>query len=898
MMIRLLFVAMALAALQGCGGPASIAEARNNAGGNDSSSGSSGSGSDTTNNSAPTANAGPDVSGTRNTGIVLDASQSSDPDGDTLSFDWTVISGPDGGSVGTDGTNFRFSADLPGEYEVQLVVSDGIDRSDPDTVIVTVTNVAPTASAGPDVNVQSGRATSITATGADDDGDNLSYSWSLLSGPTGSTATLTNADSASASLLADDRGLYVLSVEVSDGVESATDQVEVTIVDHGLLAETLAVGNLPTAGALADVDGDGQLDIIVVNSASNTVSVFQAGSGGAYGIADSVSVGVSPLGIAVADIDADGFDDWVTSDFGEGSLSVSYGATSGSTNAETIAAAIGVADVALADVNGDDLLDIVTLNIIDGNISLFAGTGLREFAGATLVTTLSGAAAMAVADVNDDGVPDLSVSSNTDRTVTTFAGDGTGGFSLLATATTATTPGAIAAAPIDADGDVDLVVVSSDSDKLLLVPGTGLATFMAVPSVVGGEDIAAAMVSDGDRADVIVASFGLNAVALHGNEGGTLAAPGLVYAGNTPSSIAVADIDSDGAVDMLVTNYAEGEVSLLRGRDLRTQVTPEQVSAADVVAALTVADIDDDGRGEMIAAYPLSDQIGVLSSDGTEVLASVGSLPQAVASGDINGDSLADVIVANSGDDTVSILLAPDMTETTLAVGMQPEQVFGTDVDGDGDLDVVALNVLSGDVTVLAGSGAGSFDGGLTSALGGSYLDAGLLDVDGDGDLDLVLGDVGTNEIVLSLSGGDGAYGAATSIASLVSPMHIETGDLDGDGQFEILVASPGGMVTVLQGQDSSFDVEVAFTTGIEIADMLVTDINADGNDDLVVSSSERGDVLLFVSDGTLDLDEVPVRRAMTSAASTSVAVGDIDGDGALDITSGAMSTVELIRAR
>lgn len=185
--------------------------------------------------SPPTADAGSDqvVSGLRT--VSLDGSNSSDPDGDTLTFSWSFSSQP-GGSTATifndNQERAQFNPDAVGVYVVQLSVQDGIHPAQTDEVEVTVeesNNNPPEAVIAAVSAVAAGETITLDGTGSTDpDGDELSYNWSILSSPTdGGGTTITNSTSATASINSSVSGTYVIELRVRDpeGL-SDTEQVQ------------------------------------------------------------------------------------------------------------------------------------------------------------------------------------------------------------------------------------------------------------------------------------------------------------------------------------------------------------------------------------------------------------------------------------------------------------------------------------------------------------------------------------------------------------------------------------------------------------------------------------------------------------------------------------------------
>ncbi|MFY9397803.1 MAG: PKD domain-containing protein [Desulfomonilia bacterium] len=182
-------------------------------------------------NQVPTANAGPDQDVDAGTLVNLDGSASSDPDGDSLSFDWRQVSG-----AAVDLRNARtatpsFIASEEGTYEFELVVSDGKASSVPDRVVIRVLelNNAPVAVAGEDLQVYVGETVRLDASGSfDADNDPITFAWTQVSG---AAVTLSGANTANPSFTPTTSGVLTFAVRVSDGRAESEDRVSVTVDD-------------------------------------------------------------------------------------------------------------------------------------------------------------------------------------------------------------------------------------------------------------------------------------------------------------------------------------------------------------------------------------------------------------------------------------------------------------------------------------------------------------------------------------------------------------------------------------------------------------------------------------------------------------------------------------------
>lgn len=186
-----------------------------------------------TTNSSPVADAGPDQTVFVDDTVVLNATASTDVDGDPLSFSWSLTTAPTGSMAMLSdplAVMPTFIIDLPGTYVAELRVNDGIVDSAPDTVTITTQNSVPVADAGPDQSVLLSRRVTLNGSGSNDvDGDPLSMSWALTSVPTGSTAMLSNSTEVEPSFVVDLVGSYVVQLIVNDGYSnSVADTVVIT----------------------------------------------------------------------------------------------------------------------------------------------------------------------------------------------------------------------------------------------------------------------------------------------------------------------------------------------------------------------------------------------------------------------------------------------------------------------------------------------------------------------------------------------------------------------------------------------------------------------------------------------------------------------------------------------
>ena len=212
-------------------------------------------------NIAPVANAGPAQAVIAGAVVTLNGSGSSDANGDTLTYAWTLTSRPTGSSAvlsGASTTGPTFTADRSGSYVVSLVVSDGQANSTAAAITVTATNIAPVAIAGPAQSVIAGAIVTLNGSGsADSNGDALTYVWALTSRPSGSSAALSGASTAAPTFTADRAGTYVVSLVVNDGQVNSTAAAITVTATAPNIAPVANAGSDRTAAAGAPVQLNG-----------------------------------------------------------------------------------------------------------------------------------------------------------------------------------------------------------------------------------------------------------------------------------------------------------------------------------------------------------------------------------------------------------------------------------------------------------------------------------------------------------------------------------------------------------------------------------------------------------------------------------------------------------------
>lgn len=363
--------------------------------------------------------------------------------------------------------------------------------------------------------------------------------------------------------------------------------------------------------------------------------------------------------------------------------------------------------------------------------------------------------------------------------------------------------------------------------------------------------------------------------------------------GLEPSSIATADFNGDGKMDLVVANYGfvqgtpvNGLTILLGNGDGTFTAGPASPLINESVFAVAVGDFNNDGKADLAVINATDNTVTILVgtgdgafSDGRHIsISSADIAGQSIAVGDFNNDGNIDLAITN-GTNTPTILLGNGSGAFSLpSSGQNTAQgcqfIVVGDFNGDGNLDLALANP-NNTVTILLGSGDGTFVEDLQLNVTGSFRymhgSVAIGDFNGDGKADLAAGTVdhpaGHGEDLLLnvfLGNGDGTFSALpafTAIQGSTNDYAIAAADLDGDGKTDLVAVSDagspgfgsiniGGTAKFLSNGDGTFSAG-ATTTSISDPDwrsLVVGDFNGDGIPDIANSNSDLNAVSVLLT--------------------------------------------------
>lgn len=329
-------------------------------------------------------------------------------------------------------------------------------------------------------------------------------------------------------------------------------------------------------------------------------------------------------------------------------------------------------------------------------------------------------------------------------------------------------------------------------------------------------------------------------------------------------------------------------------------------------AVTTVAiDVDRDGDIDVVATDWFGDGPLVLRNAGHGSFGSPSPIAGAsdvgaLATGDFNGDERPD-LVGRDASGVVALLAKGDGTfepGAHVAVsGNAQQSVVVVDTNGDGILDVVTPERFG--VRVLFGRGTGEFDVGPVTALTGLLADAKPANLDGDGCVDLLVADASpaTPRIVALRGGCDGTFVESGRGTVGYGPEAVMAGDLDGDGlddavsvdSFSIFNAPPSFSITVLlSDRAGAFRAPVTYPTGDGPVSGALGDLDGDGALDVAVSAVGSSVVTVYAGDGRGGLTEhgrLPVVRQPQTPV-----IADFDADGDADVAVPGVGQLSVLR--
>jgi hypothetical protein len=339
-------------------------------------------------------------------------------------------------------------------------------------------------------------------------------------------------------------------------------------------ATSYAVGVSPAGVALGDFNGDALRDLAVTSDAPDKAEILFNGGGGAFSapVVVPLAGGSGPDGIVAADVDDDGDVDLVVVRKNVDDIQILV--NTGSAFSPGATAAVGGLEpraIVAGDLDGNGLPDVVTSNRSSNDVSVLLNAG-GAFAAAVAYPVGAGPKGIALADLDGDSLLDIVVASPDTRAVDVLLNLGAGVFGSASSLSVGPElrPDGVCAADLDGDGDADIAASTSGNGLNLatVFPNEGGATFAVPVSFPTGGVNPAGIVAvdldlDGDR-DLATSNQDSADVSMLTNVGaGVFGAAMLVTVGTTPEVISAGDLDGNGSVDLVTVNRDSNNISVM-----------------------------------------------------------------------------------------------------------------------------------------------------------------------------------------------------------------------------------------------------------------------------------------------------------------------------------------------
>ena len=627
---------------------------------------------------------------------------------------------------------------------------------------------------------------------------------------------------------------------------------------------TYGVGDAPNAVVGSDLNQDGFLDLVVVNSFGNSVSVMLNLGDGAFGAGVEYTVGDGPQLVAAGDLDIDGISDLVVSNRGANSLSVLRGLGGGVFSAaDDVPVGLDPEGVLIVDVDKDGLQDIVVAISGTDELSILMNTGSMEFATGVLYPVGDGPLNVETGDFDQDGAADLVVTCNLGNTACVLMNQGNGSFVMKQSLNTGASPKGVDVADLNGDGWDDFVVsVSGEIDfgvSMFLNDGGG--DFEDYIELCPGTRANHVVVEDFDqdqRPDVLIEYN--TRTGLYKNAGNGDFEEPLVFSSATtfrfsPSGIAVGDFDANGIPDVVKAILDDDEISVSLASEGSYFQSVGAVPLGTSTESVAVGDLNGDGLDDLVYIDDLY-ALGVMLNDNGSGFHPVGQViqgasPTSMRVSDINADGFDDVLMANQGNASVSVYLSDGgghlSLQQSFSTGSDPVGVNTGDADMDGDIDIVVACDIDQRVEVYLNDGAGEFSLSDVVQMSASPIGVHIVKLGDDGASDILVRTSDSSSVFMIEKLNHGGYGLPFSVVTAPGAhLAMKLEDVNGDDRVDIaLLHSSGEEFTLFRGigngkfasVDPSISLESDFAFGFALVNM-----EGDSTLDLVISSlSLRG---------------------------------------------------------
>ena len=686
--------------------------------------------------------------------------------------------------------------------------------------------------------------------------------------------------------------------------------------------------DFPRSTATGDLDGDGDLDIVVSNSfPTDSIEWYENDGSGSF-VVHTIDTGVDdPYEVITSDVDGDGDLDVVTTSAGTNQIKWYENNGSGVFTAHTVANdASGIRGVAAKDVDGDGDMDLLSAETSGDRIAWFENNGSESFTRRNIDTLADGALAVTAADLDDDGDIDVLAANFADDQIVWYENNGSESFTKHTVASGIDGAWDVTTADVDGDGDLDVLSAALNGNTISWHENDGSENFTqhVIITTTTATSVTVADIDGDGNLDVLTASQSDDTVAWHQNDGsGNFTTRILTTSADGAKDVEVADVDGDGDLDVIAASANDSTIAWYENDQLSVLANDADADPNDSLTAVLVSGPSHASSFTFNAdgTFSYTHDGSLNPSDSFTYKVNDGTMDSGTVTVTLNIEPVNDAPVVGAPG---SALIATE--QTNLAIHGTGFTV--SDVDEAGGGAIATLSVGEGTLTVTAGDSGIAIDSGNGTGMvvvsgiiaqidnlltgtgtgtityfnnldapsasttltvtvndqGNTGTDPGLT---GDGS-----SEEGTNNVAINISAINDApvnlflaynftgHNVATSTGVAEEVFII---DLDGDGDLDVLGASTIDRFAWYENDGSqNFTEHTIYTTTNFPRSIYATDIDGDGDIDILTGDSGIDTVVWHENDGNENFTAHVVSSG-TPDGPYSVSVTDMDSDGDMD---------------